>query len=99
MPKAPTPGGKKKPLQRGPPAPTIVKVHEAKTHLSRLLQQVARGGRVLIANGNQGPGFELVPVRPVHHAARRFGSLRGVVAVDRKFFEPLAATELAAWEG
>ena len=84
-----------------PAAPTIVKVHAAKTHLSKLLQQVARGDRVLIANGNQAPGFELVAVRPVpvQGMPRRFGALRGVVTVNTRFFEPLPAAELTAWEG
>lgn len=81
-------------------APTIVKVHAAKTHLSRLLQRVAHGGRVLIANGNRDPGFELVLVgpSPSHGGPRRFGALRGVVTVDQTFFEPLPAAELEAWE-
>ena len=86
--------------QLGPGAPTVVGIHAAKTHLSKLLHQVARGRRVLIAIGNQAPGFELVVVRPapVPGVARRFGALRGVVMVDRPFFEPLPAVELDAWE-
>jgi|ERR1035437_1297333 antitoxin (DNA-binding transcriptional repressor) of toxin-antitoxin stability system len=80
--------------------PTIVKVHAAKTHLSRLLQRVAHGGRVLIANGNQDPRFELVLLQPgpQQHATRQFGALRGAVTVDQRFFETLPAAELEAWE-
>ena len=82
-------------------APTIVKVHAAKTNLSKLLQQVAHGDRVLIAIGNRAPEFELVAVQPVpvFGMARRFGALRGVVTVNTRFFEPLPAAELTAWEG
>jgi len=80
--------------------PTIVKVHAAKTNLSSLLQRVARGGRVLIANGNQDPRFELVLFQPgpQQHTPRQFGALRGAVTVDQRFFEPLPAAELEAWE-
>jgi prevent-host-death family protein len=37
-----------------------VNIHEAKTHLSRLLEQVARGERVIISKAGQ-PVAELVP--------------------------------------
>ncbi len=30
---------------------------------------------------------------------RRFGSLKGRLTVDESFFEPLAESELEAWEG
>lgn len=81
--------------------PKVVKVHYAKTNLSKLLQRVRRGGRVQIAVGNQAPSFELVTINaevPKRGFPRQFGSLRGVVTVDERFFEPLPAEELDAWE-
>ena len=36
-----------------PPMSTIVNVHEAKTHLSRLLEDVAAGGEVVIAKAGK----------------------------------------------
>jgi len=81
------------------PALTVAKVHEAKTTLSKLLEIVRHGGRVQIAVGQQDPAFELVLVQASPRGTpRQFGSLRGVVTVDERFFEPLPAEELAAWE-
>lgn len=75
-----------------------VKVHEAKSTLSRLIQRVEAGDRIIIARGDV-PVVELVPiVAPTSHA-RRFGALRGVVSVGPEFFEPLPADELERWNG
>jgi prevent-host-death family protein len=50
-----------------------VNIHEAKTHLSRLLEQVAAGERVVISKAGN-PVADLVP----HHAPIvTFGGLKG----------------------
>ena len=72
-----------------------VKVHEAKTHLSKLIQQARRGEEVIIARGAS-PVVRLVPIGTVQ--GRRPGALRGKLRVGRKFFAPLPSAELAAWE-
>ena len=73
-----------------------VSVHAAKTNLSRLLEAVERGERVVIARHGV-PAAELVPVRQTE---RRFGSLKGkVTPPPDRFFEPLTEDDLAAWEG
>jgi prevent-host-death family protein len=64
---------------------TIVNVHEAKTHLSRLLERVEQGEEVVIARNNR-------PVaRLVAHMApeRRPGSLRGRMRIADDFDDPL----------
>ena len=79
--------------------PTIVKIHAAKTTLSRLIVRVLAGERVVIARDDI-PLVELVPHHaPIEHVARarRFGSLRGVVAVTPAFFDPLPPEELSGW--
>jgi prevent-host-death family protein len=59
-----------------------VNIHEAKTHLSRLLEQVAAGERVVISKAGS-PIADLVP----HHAAAvTFGGLKGEVAYDDQAF-------------
>jgi prevent-host-death family protein len=73
-----------------------VPVHQAKTHLSRLIQRACRGEEVVISRGKQ-PVVRLVPVESPE-PKRRFGALRGKIRVDDSFFEPLAEEELAAWE-
>lgn len=71
-----------------------VKIQEAKTHLSALLNEVERGDEVIIARGDQ-PIARIVPLGdpPVREL--------GFVAyeVPDSFFDPLPDSELAAWEG
>jgi len=71
-------------------------VHEAKTNLSRLLEAVARGERVVITR-HRIPAAELVPARPSHV---RLGSLKEAVPpAPAEFFEDLDAGEISLWEG
>ena len=70
-----------------------VNVHQAKTHLSRLLEQVAAGEEVVIAKAGK-PVARLVPVD--WPEPRVPGIARG--RVTDAFFEPLPEEELAAWE-
>jgi prevent-host-death family protein len=60
--------------------PETVNIHEAKTHLSRLLERVRRGDTVIIAKAGQ-PVALLVPVGQPP-AARRVRE-SGVVPADR----------------
>lgn len=73
-----------------------VTVHEAKTHLSRLLARVEDGEEVVIARGRT-PVARLISARRGKRGGRRFGALRGRVRVDRTFFEPLPEEELERW--
>lgn len=75
---------------------TSVSVHEAKTHLSRLIEKVLRGEEVVITR-NREPVARLGPVQA--KAGRRFGRLKGLVDLDDGFFDPLPDDELQAWEG
>ncbi|MCY4627969.1 MAG: type II toxin-antitoxin system Phd/YefM family antitoxin [Acidobacteria bacterium] len=72
-----------------------VNVHEAKTHLSRLLAQVEAGEEVVIAR-NGAPVARLVPCKGP--GKRQFGALKGRLTVPESFFEPLPESELEAWE-
>ena len=73
-----------------------VNVHEAKTQLSRLLAQVEAGEEVVIARRGQ-PVARLVRCRP--QGKRRFGAMKGKIALTDAFFEPLPEDELKLWEG
>lgn len=73
-----------------------VNIHEAKTHLSRLLAQVEAGEEVVIArNGKPVARLVSVPKR----GKRQFGAMQGLIKLDAGFFEPLPDEELSAWEG
>jgi prevent-host-death family protein len=71
-------------------------VHEAKTHLSRLIDRALRGEDVVI---HRGP-IPVVRLVPVTRAApeRKFGAMKGRFVVPDSFFEPLPDHELDAWE-
>jgi len=73
-----------------------IKVHEAKTNLSKLIEQACRGEEVIIARGTI-PVVRLIPIGEVR-GRRQPGVLRGKLRVGPEFFEPLPAEELSAWE-
>ncbi|WP_298670727.1 type II toxin-antitoxin system Phd/YefM family antitoxin [uncultured Sphingomonas sp.] len=75
---------------------TTVTVHEAKTNLSKLIAEALAGGEVVIARGAV-PAVRLVPVKKP--GKRCFGSLKGKIAIDARFDEPLPSDELDAWQG
>ena len=84
-----------------PKLPTTVNVHEAKTHLSKLLDRVRAGEEIVIAKAGK-PYALLIPAEPLTHAPRRQpGALKGVIPPipDSAFFDPLPEEELEAWEG
>ena len=71
-------------------------VHEAKTNLSRLMEAVARGERVIITRHGK-PAAELIPARP---SGVQFGTLAHDLgqAVPDDFLADLPEDELQAWE-
>jgi prevent-host-death family protein len=56
-----------------------VSVHEAKTHLSRLLRRVENGEEIVISRGGK-PVAKLVPAAPTRRREMGFG--RGLVIPD-----------------
>ena len=68
------------------PAMAQVGIHEAKTHLSRLLRRVAAGEVIVIAKG----GVPLARLVPIHSRARReLGRDADTVRVHGEFDAPL----------
>jgi prevent-host-death family protein len=72
-----------------------VGVHEAKTHLSRLLLRVAAGEEIVIARGGR-PNARLVPI--AERRERELGRDRGLFQVPVDFDVPLPADVLAGFE-
>jgi Antitoxin of toxin-antitoxin stability system len=70
-------------------------IHQAKTNLSKLIEQAERGEEVLIARGKKVVA-KIVPVG-TSPKKRRLGILRGKLKVTDAFFEPLPDEELDAW--
>lgn len=73
-----------------------VKIHHAKTHLSRLIEKACAGEEIIIARGDE-PLVRLEPLRG-KKGQRKPGRLRGVLKVGPEFFEPLPEDELKSWE-
>ena len=65
----------------------IVNIHEAKTHLSRLLEDVAGGEDVIIAKSGK-PVARLIPFRPALEP-RVPGSMKGKIWIADDFDAPL----------
>lgn len=74
-----------------------VNVHEAKTHLSKLLEDVARGKEITIAKAGT-PVARLVPISG--NVPRRIpGFLKGRIRISNDFDAPLPEDMEAAFEG
>jgi prevent-host-death family protein len=63
-----------------------INIHEAKTHLSRLVEDVAAGSEVLIAKGGKAMA-RLVPLRR-DDTPRRPGLLKGKLRIADDFERP-----------
>ena len=76
---------------------TTVNIHEAKTHLSRLVDEVAAGAEIIIAKAGK-PMARLAPIAaPVRK--KRLGLLKGKIKVPDDFNAPLDDEILSAFEG
>ena len=75
---------------------TTVNVREAKSHLSCLLKQVEAGEEVIIARNGK-PIAQLIACKP--KGKRQPGTMKGLISIDERFFEPLPEEELRLWEG
>lgn len=75
----------------------VINVHEAKTHLSRLLDKAHAGEEIVLGKAGK-PYARLVPLKQTPARKRELGFLKGY-RLDESFFEPLPDEELALWEG
>lgn len=80
-----------------------VTVHEAKTHLSRLIAEVLAGGEVVIAPHGKKPAVKIVPFEEAKPKLRVLGHLAHTLPYPGKdpledgFWDPLPDDELALW--
>lgn len=75
--------------------PIVVNVHEAKTHLSRLIDQAHAGEEIILAKAGK-PCARLMPLATAT-PRRQPGRLPG--RLGDGFFESLPEEDLAAWAG
>jgi antitoxin (DNA-binding transcriptional repressor) of toxin-antitoxin stability system len=79
-----------------------VTVHDAKTHMSRLLARVEAGEEFVIARGKKEIA-KLISINPVPVAKRQLGRLRndskGSDPLAYGFWDPMPDDELELWNG
>ena len=75
---------------------TQVNIHQAKTQLSKLIEQAEKGEEVIIARA--GKLIVRLTLIDAKKHGRRFGALKGKATVDSRFFDPLPESELTIWE-
>lgn len=73
----------------------VFTVHEAKTHLSKLLVRAEAGEEIVIARGSK-PIAKLTAVKS-ELGPRVPGRWKGLIHIGPEFFEPLPDDELEAW--
>jgi prevent-host-death family protein len=76
---------------------TVVNVHEAKTHLSRILDRVSAGEEIVIAKAGR-PIARLVPLKD-QGIARVPGTYAGKIRIADDFDAPLPDDTLEDFEG
>ena len=74
-----------------------INIHEAKTHLSRLVDEVVAGEEVVIAKAGK-PMAKLISFIPATKK-RKLGLLAGKLSVPADFDAPLPDDVLASFEG
>lgn len=76
-----------------------INIHAAKTHLSRLLEEVAAGEEIVIAKAGK-PMAKLVPLTSAKERPKRqLGSLAGIAIIPAGFDDPLPDDLLDMFEG
>lgn len=73
-----------------------VKMHEAKTNLSKLAARAQAGEEIILMRNNE-PIARLTALAEAGPVKRRPGRFKGVFELDDRFFEPLPDEELEAW--
>jgi prevent-host-death family protein len=66
---------------------SLVTIHEAKTHLSRLIRKVLKGEEVIIAKGSK-PLVKLISLEK-SRPERKIGSAKGLIVISKDFDAPL----------
>lgn len=75
----------------------IVNIHQAKTHLSKLVDAVQHGEEIIIAKAGK-PAAKLVPITAIK-PKRKPGALKGKIKIAKDFNAPLPDDILDGFEG
>jgi len=75
-----------------------INMHDAKTHLSRYVNELAEGEVLVLCNRNE-PVAEIRSLRTRPAVKPRIGVAKGKLVVPDSFFEPLSEDILKAFAG
>jgi prevent-host-death family protein len=75
---------------------TTINIHEAKTHLSRIIEEVAAGKEVIIAKAGK-PMARLVPMQE-KATKKKLGLLKGKIKIPADFNKPLSEAVIRLFE-
>jgi len=75
----------------------IINIHQAKTHLSRLVDAAMNGEEIIIAKAGK-PAAKLVPIT-TSKPKRKPGALKGRIKISKDFNAPLPDEILDLFEG
>jgi prevent-host-death family protein len=73
-----------------------INIHQAKTQLSKLVEEAAQGKEIIIAKAGK-PMARLLALEQTGHKTRQSGGLKGQIWIADDFDEALSAEELALW--
>ncbi len=69
-----------------------VNVHEAKTHFSKLLEQIEQGEEIIVARAGK-PVVRMIRYLPDKVLKRKPGRLKGKILIHPSFFEETEITD------
>ena len=78
---------------------TRLNIHEAKTHLSKYLEQMEESGKPIVLCRRNVPIAEIRPIKQAVRGKRPIGLAKGKARIRASFFEPLPDDLLEAFEG
>jgi prevent-host-death family protein len=76
---------------------SIINIHDAKTHLSRLVDRAAAGDDIVIARAGK-PIARLTKIETPDEAGPRTPGMFAGLKISDSFFDPLSHEELSEWE-
>lgn len=76
---------------------TLVNIHEAKTHFSKLITTVLEGNEVIVTKGGK-PIVKIIPYTE-EPAVRRGGQYKGIIQISEDFDAPLPEEYLKFFYG
>ncbi len=73
-----------------------INIHQAKTQLSKLVEEAAQGKEIIIAKAGR-PIAKLIALEKNGHTPRIPGSMKGHIWIADDFDAPMSEEELALW--